>query len=168
MLLRYLRHIRRSEQSVHRLLQHRLRLYQHQPRKPVLQKYLHICLHFSGHRSAVPGPRWINIVMWWRGDQAYTWCGMTCFCNPRIYFLCRKMSAFTRFCTLCHLDLDFSCRYQITAGNTETSTGYLFDRGTSVILLPAESRRSSLSPPSPVLDFPCRWFIAIASVSCAS
>ena len=35
-------------------------------------------------------------------------------------------------------------------------------------LLPAEAIRSALSPPSPVLDLPCRWFIAIASVSCAS
>ena len=34
--------------------------------------------------------------------------------------------------------------------------------------VPAESRRSSLSPPSPVLDFPWRWFMAMASVSCAS
>ena len=29
-------------------------------------------------------------------------------------------------------------------------------------------RRSLSSPPSPVFDFPCRWFMAIASVSCAS
>ena len=75
----------------------------------------------------------IDIVMRWRGDQADTRCGMTGFGNPWIYFLCRKMSTFTRFCTLCHLDLDFSCRYKITAGYTETSAGNLFDRGASVI-----------------------------------
>ena len=44
------------------------------------------------------------------------------------------MSTFTRFCTLCHLDLNFSCRYQITAGNAETSAGYLFDSGATVIV----------------------------------
>ena len=27
-------------------------------------------------------------------------------------------------------------------------------------------RQSLSSPPSPVFDFPCRWFMAIASVSC--
>ena len=44
------------------------------------------------------------------------------------------MSAFPRFCTLCHLDLDLFCAYQIAAGNTETSGCHLFDGRTSVIV----------------------------------
>ena len=75
----------------------------------------------------------IDIVMRRRGDQGNTRCGVTSFRNPWINLLRRKMSTFTRFCALCHFDLDFSCRYQITAGNTETTTGYLFDCRTSVI-----------------------------------
>ena len=76
----------------------------------------------------------VDIVVWRRRDQADSRCGMTGFCNPRINLLCWKMSAFTRLCTLCHLDLDLSCRYQVTAGNTETSAGYLFDRRAAVIV----------------------------------
>ena len=75
----------------------------------------------------------IDIVMRRRGDQGNTRCGVTGFRNPWINLLRRKMSTFTRFCALCHFDLDFSCRHQITAGNTETTTGYLFDCRTSVI-----------------------------------
>ena len=76
----------------------------------------------------------IDIMMWRRRDQADSRCGMTGFCDPRIYLLCRKMSALTRLCTLCHLDLDLSCGNQITAGNAETSAGYLFDRRAAVIV----------------------------------
>ena len=76
----------------------------------------------------------IDIMMWRRRDQADSRCGMTGFCDPRIYLLCRKMSALTRLCPLCHLDLDFSCGNQITAGNAETSAGYLFDRRAAVIV----------------------------------
>ena len=64
---------------------------------------------------------------------------MTCFGNPRIYFLCRKVSALTRFCALCHLDLDFSCRYKITACYPKSATGNLFDCGTAVILASGRS-----------------------------
>ena len=42
------------------------------------------------------------------------------------------MSALAGFCSLCHLDLDLLCTYQITAGDAETSAGYLLDRGTTV------------------------------------
>ena len=44
------------------------------------------------------------------------------------------MSAFTGFCTLRHLDLNLSCTYQISAGNTKTTGCYLFDCRTSVII----------------------------------
>ena len=76
----------------------------------------------------------VDIMMRRRGDQADSRCRMTGFCDPRIYLLCRKMSTFTRLCTLCHLDLDLFCRNQVTAGNTETSACYLFDRRAAVIV----------------------------------
>ena len=44
------------------------------------------------------------------------------------------MSAFARLCALCHLDLDLSCGYQIAAGHTETSAGYLLDRRAAVLI----------------------------------
>ena len=44
------------------------------------------------------------------------------------------MSAFTRLCALCHLDLDLFRTYEVTAGNTETSGCYLFDRRAAVQL----------------------------------
>ena len=52
--------------------------------------------------------------------------------NPGINLTCGQMSTFTRFSSLCHLDLNLLCADQISAGNTETSTGYLLDRRTSV------------------------------------
>ena len=42
------------------------------------------------------------------------------------------MSTFTGLSSLCHLDLNLLCTYQVTAGNTKTSTGHLLDRRTSV------------------------------------
>ena len=69
----------------------------------------------------------IDVMMGRRGDQADTRGGMTGFCNPRVNLLCRKVSAFTWLCALCHFDLDFFCRYQIAAGNAKTSAGYLLD-----------------------------------------
>ena len=62
-----------------------------------------------------------------RGDQADARSGMTGLCNPRVNLLCRKVSALTWLCTLCHFDLDFFCSYQIAAGNAKTSAGYLLD-----------------------------------------
>ena len=46
---------------------------------------------------------------------------MSCLCNPRIYFTARKMSALTRFSTLCHFNLNFFCILQVMNMNTETS-----------------------------------------------
>ena len=43
------------------------------------------------------------------------------------------MSTLTRFCTLSHLDLDFSCWNQVTACNTESATGYLLNCRATVI-----------------------------------
>ena len=75
----------------------------------------------------------INIMVRRRGDQADSRSGVTGFCDPGIYFFCRKMSAFARFCSLRHLDLDLPCRHQIAAGHSEPSAGYLFNRGTAVV-----------------------------------
>src|SRR5690606_40602010 len=46
---------------------------------------------------------------------------------PFIYLMPRKLTTFTRFCSLCHLDLQFVCIGQIVACDTKTSGGYLLD-----------------------------------------
>src|SRR5690606_4783487 len=49
----------------------------------------------------------IDVMMWWRRNQAYTRCRVTYFSNPLIHFMARKLPALSRFSPLCHLDLDF-------------------------------------------------------------
>ena len=43
------------------------------------------------------------------------------------------MTAFTRFCTLCHFDLNFLCRSQILGSNAKPSGSNLLDCGTFII-----------------------------------
>ena len=74
----------------------------------------------------------INVVMRGRRDQGHTGCGVSGLGDPGIYLSSGQMSALTGFCSLCHLDLNLLCTYQVTAGNTKTSTGYLLDCGTTV------------------------------------
>ena len=74
----------------------------------------------------------IDIMMWrWR-DQTDSRCRMTGLGNPWIYLSSRQMSAFSWFCSLCHLDLDFLCTYQISGSYTESSGSDLLDCGTAV------------------------------------
>ena len=75
----------------------------------------------------------VNIVMRRRGNQAHTRCRVSCLCDPRVYFSCRQMAAFTRFCSLCHLNLDFLCTNQIAAGNTKSTGCYLLDCRASIL-----------------------------------
>ena len=74
----------------------------------------------------------VNIVMRWRGDQGNTGGGMSGLRYPRIYLFARKLSALTRLCALCHLDLDLFGADQVAGGDTETSGCHLFDGGTTV------------------------------------
>ena len=74
----------------------------------------------------------VNIVMRRRWDQSHTRRRMSGFCYPRVNLSPRQMSTFSRFCSLRHLDLDFFCADKISACNTKTSTGNLFDRRASV------------------------------------
>ena len=69
----------------------------------------------------------VDIVVRRRRNQCHTGCGMSCLGNPRIHFLCRKMTALARLCALCHLDLDFLGGSQILGGNTEPSGSHLLD-----------------------------------------
>ena len=74
----------------------------------------------------------INIMMWrWR-DQTDSRCRMTGLGNPWIYLSSRQMSAFSWFCSLCHLNLDLLCTYQISGSYTESSGSDLLDCGTAV------------------------------------
>ena len=74
----------------------------------------------------------VNIVMRGRRDQGHTGCGMSGLGDPGIYLSSGQMSALAGFCSLCHLDLDLLCTYQVTAGDAETSAGYLLDGRTTV------------------------------------
>ena len=69
----------------------------------------------------------VDIVVRRRRNQCHTGCGMSGLGNPRIHFLCRKMTALARLCALCHLDLDFLGGSQILGGNTEPSGSHLLD-----------------------------------------
>ena len=50
------------------------------------------------------------------------------------------MSAFTRFCSLCHLDLDLLGAYQVTAGNTKSTGCYLLDGRATVLSVLADGK----------------------------
>ena len=63
-----------------------------------------------------------------RRDETYTRCRVTGLCDPRIDLTGRELSAFTRLCTLRHLDLDLFCMYEVIGSNTETSGSDLLDR----------------------------------------
>ena len=71
-----------------------------------------------------------------RRNQTYSRSGISCFCNPRIYFLPRKMSSFPWFCSLCHFDLNLISTDQITACHSKTSACHLLDRRTTILLCP--------------------------------
>src|SRR5699024_6080893 len=59
-------------------------------------------------------------------------CGVTGICNPGIYLSSRKVSTFSRFRSLRHLDLDLLGADQISGSNAKTSGSDLLDRGASV------------------------------------
>ena len=77
----------------------------------------------------------IDVMMWRRWDKTYTRCWMSCLCNPWINLSSRKMSSLTRFCSLCHLNLDFLCTYKITRCYTKTTWCNLLYCWTSVLRL---------------------------------
>ena len=52
---------------------------------------------------------------------------MSGLCDPRIHLSPGQMSALSGLCPLGHLDLDFLCADQISAGDAETPAGHLLD-----------------------------------------
>ena len=76
----------------------------------------------------------IDIVMRRRRNQAYARRGMTGSGNPRVYLFGGKMAAFTRFCPLRHLNLNFPGAHQIPAGYAKAPAGNLFDGRASVVI----------------------------------
>ena len=69
----------------------------------------------------------INIVMWWWRNQRNTRSCKTSLCNPRINLFTRKMTSFSRLCSLCHFNLNFTGTQKIFFCNTKTSRSYLLD-----------------------------------------
>ena len=82
----------------------------------------------------------INIMMGRRRDQAHAGRGMPCLRDPGIYLAPRQMAAFTGLCPLRHLDLNFLCTDQVTAGHAETPGSHLLDSGTLIFAAPAGSK----------------------------
>ena len=63
--------------------------------------------------------------MWWRRDERDTGDGVTCLGDNLVNLKARQLSALTRFCSLCHLNLYLLGIHQVLGGYTETSTGNL-------------------------------------------
>ena len=72
-------------------------------------------------------------MVWRRGNQTHTRCGMSGLGNPRIDFSTWQMTTFTWFCALCHFNLNLFCTGQILACHTKSSGCYLLDRRASVV-----------------------------------
>ena len=63
--------------------------------------------------------------MRWRRDERDTGDGVTCLGDNLVNLKARQLSALTRFCSLCHLNLYLLGIHQVLGGYTETSTGNL-------------------------------------------
>ena len=102
-------------------LRHQFHRY---PRIPVgvFQVIDQLCQIFDG----------INIMMRrWR-NQGYSWCGVSRLCHPGIYFFPWQMSALSRLCALCHLDLDLLGTDQVSGGHAKASRSHLLNGRTAV------------------------------------
>ena len=67
----------------------------------------------------------IDIVMRWRRNQADARDRVTGLGDDLVDLEARQLTTLTRFSTLCHLDLDFLCIYQIFCCHTETTRSHL-------------------------------------------
>src|SRR5260370_18461161 len=68
-------------------------------------------------------------MMGWGRDQSNARCGVTNSSYPFIYFMTRKLAAFTGLCALCHFDLKLFRIREIIARNAKSPGGNLLDRG---------------------------------------
>ena len=103
-----------------------------------------------------------------RRDQAHAGGGVADRGNPRIHLRAGQLTAFARFCTLRHLDLNFFGVDQVFAGDAKTAGGNLLDLALARVAVGVGTKRAGSSPPSPVLLLPPMRFMATASASCAS
>ena len=63
--------------------------------------------------------------MRWRRNQADARNRVTGLGNDLVNLEARQLTTLTRFSTLCHLDLDFLCIYQIFSSHTESTGSHL-------------------------------------------
>ena len=104
------------------------------PQKPALQIYGHIYWRFSDRKSAAPDPQWNRYR-----DAAAEKSGLRQAWNDGFWQSTGipfggKMAAFTRFCPLRHLNLNFPGAHQIPAGYAKAPAGNLFDGRASVVI----------------------------------
>ena len=64
----------------------------------------------------------------WRRDQPDAGSGVSGLGYPRVDLVTGQLSAFTRLCSLRHLDLDVVAVDEVLTGNTETPRRDLLDR----------------------------------------
>ena len=64
-------------------------------------------------------------MMGWWGNKAYARNGITRLGNNLVHLETRQLSAFTRLCTLCHLNLYLFGIYQVFGRNSKASRCYL-------------------------------------------
>src|SRR5436190_16864488 len=69
----------------------------------------------------------VDVVVWWRTDQADTWCRMTRPRNPRVHFVPRQLAALAGFGPLGHFDLQVVGIDQVLRGHSEAAGGDLMD-----------------------------------------
>ena len=67
----------------------------------------------------------VDIVMRWRRNQADARDRVTGLGDDLVDLEARQLTTLTRFSTLCHLDLDFLCIYQIFCCHTESTGSHL-------------------------------------------
>ena len=67
----------------------------------------------------------VDIVMRWRRNQADARDRVTGLGDDLVNLEARQLTTLTRFSTLCHLDLDFLCIYQIFCSHTESTGSHL-------------------------------------------
>ena len=107
----------------------------------------------------------VDVVVRRRGDQADARRRVPGLGDPRVDLVAGQLAALAGLGALGHLDLDVVGVDQVLAGHAEAAGGDLLDGASGA---PGRTGGPASSPPSPVLDLPPSWFMAMARVSCAS
>jgi hypothetical protein len=110
----------------------------------------------------------VDVVVRRRRDQAHAGNGVAHARDDLVHLVAGQLAALAGLGALRHLDLQLVGVDQVIGGDAEAAAGHLLDGAARESPLASGLKRSSSSPPSPVLDLPPMRFMAMASVSCAS